>query len=321
MNITQIKQAAEHRLSAAPGAPYKLTLMYAGISAGAGVLVTAVGYLLAREIDSTGGLAGIGTRTVLSVIRTMLTLIFTAAIPFWDMGYVRSALGFARGEQTGLRTLLEGFRRCGAVLRLLLLRSLLYTALAFLCLQLSSVLFALSPLGLSAIEAMDAAMAEGVQSEVQLMEMILPTLWPVYILFGVVLCVVVIPVFYRLRLTDFLIMDGNDRALAAMAGSSRAMRGNRISFFRLDLHFWWYYALQLLSTALAYGDTVLSAAGLPVQGDVWYFVFVLLSAVAQVLITWRFAPYVQTAYATAYDALRDGANTQPKPAEPKNLPW
>lgn len=322
MNFRLIKQTAAQRLSAAPGDPYRLTLLHTGAAAALSLVVTVANFLITRQLDSTGGLSGIGTRSVLSTVQTLLTLFSMAVLPFWNMGFLRAALCFARGERTAPTTLLEGFRRWGKVLRLQLLRTLLYILIALACSQLAGTLFMLSPFSLPSTQAMEALLtATDAAAMEAAMEAMLPMLIPMYVILGVVLCAVVIPVFYRLRLADFALMDEAHGALAAMGLSNYSMRGNMWKFFRLDLSFWWYYALQLLAVALAYGDVALEALGVP-TGDLGYFIFSIASLLAQVLVTWRFAPCVQTAAATAYDHLRKMPPAKPTvPPAPKNLPW
>ena len=74
MQTTQkLKQSANDALAQAPFAPNRLMLLYAGISAAVLLFFTIVTYLLQMQIDQTGGLGGIGLRSVLSTISTVLS--------------------------------------------------------------------------------------------------------------------------------------------------------------------------------------------------------------------------------------------------------
>ena len=117
-------------------------------------------------------------------------------------------------------------------------------------------------------------------------------------LMGLVLLVVMIPLFYRLRLVEYSLMDGQDKAIKNMLVSNMQMRYNCLWMFKLDVSFWWYFLLQGLAAVVAYGDVILG-----VQGDVAYWVCFLASAAIQLVLGWKFLPYVQTSYALAYDEI------------------
>ncbi len=309
MNITDLKRRSAQILDADNGNLPRLTLIHTGILLGASAVVFLISYFLSRQIDTTGGLAGIGMRTTLSAAQTMLTLSLMAATPFWDMGYYRGVLLTARNQNPTVSTLPEGFRRFGPVLRLLLLRLALMMGIGFACLQAASILFMLSPWSLRTLEAMEQLMGQMDAAQLQAMDpaalsALLPTMIPIYVLFGVLLCVILVPLLYRLRLADFAIMDNAPGARAAFRQSGAWMRGNRLDFFKLDLSFWWYYGLQLLAAALAYGDLLTAWLGLPISQDVAYFGFYFLSLGCQLVLSWRFAPQVQTTYAVAYEELK-----------------
>ena len=305
MDPNSILKTAAARLADTRQDPRRLSMLYGAVALALSTLVTVVNFLLARQLDSAGGLAGMGTRAILSTAQSVLTLATVVLLPFWDAGYRYACLRHARNEYADGSDLLEGLRRWAPVLRLNLLRALLISLLSFVCLQAAGMLFLFSPFSMEAMETLsqipettDPAAMEAV------VETMLPLMIPLYVIFAVVLLVVLIPVFYRLRLADLRVLDGENRALRAMKDSNRAMRGHMWQYFLLDLKFWWFYLGQLLTTALAYGDTLLNALGVNVNPNVTYFVFFALSVTAQFLLTWRFAPLVNTANAVAYETLK-----------------
>ena len=306
MNPNSIHQTARERLSLRD--PYRLSLIYGAVTLGLSVLVTVINFLLARQMDGTGGLAGIGTRAILSTAQSVLILMTLMVLPFWDAGYRHTCLCQAREQYTDTANLLEGLRRWAPFLRLSLLRLLLMTLLGFFCLQAAGMLFMFSPFSADALETLSeiADTADPAVME-SMVDTVLPLMIPMYVIFGVVVLVVMTPVLYRLRLADLMVLDGENRALHAMKESARAMRGHCLRYFLLDLKFWWFYLGQLLATALGYGDTVLTALGVNSDPDVLYFVFFALSAGLQFLLTWRFAPHVHTAYGLAYETLKPKA--------------
>lgn len=323
MDIRTIKQAAADHLSAAPYDPKKLALLYSGMAVILSVLLTVVNLFLTRQMDGTGGLAGIGTRTALSFAQTMLLLATTVAMPFWEMGFYKAALNLSRREPARPATLLSGFRRFGIVLRLTLLRTGLVVAITFACLQAAMILFMMSPWGLQTLEVAEKLLATGATAlDEAAMEQMLESMYPAYILFGVLACALLIPLLYRFRLADWAVMDDATGALRAMGNSSYWMHGRRKWLFRLDLHFWWYYALQALAALIAYGDMLLPVLGIHMNADLALVLFTALSGLVQLVTAWQFAPLLQTTYACAYQALRaEKPPLQQTPPKPKTAPW
>lgn len=304
MDIPTLKTSAAEHLAAAPYSPRKLVLLHTGAALVLSLILTLANYLLTKQIDTTGGLAGIGTRTVLSAIQMFLSIAGAAVMPFWEFGFLRAALNISRREPAQPTTLLEGFRRFGPVLRLLLLRGALFVAVAFFCLQGATMIFMMSPLSFSFMEAAEALIESGAAIDPAAVDGLMVHMIPLYLLWAALLCLFLIPLMYRYRLADWAVMDDAPGARAAMKMSKRWMFLRRKKLFRLDLSFWWYYGLMLLAAGLAYGDQLLSLLGVPLNGDWAFFGFYLLSMAVQFAIAWRFAPQVQTTYAVAYDTFR-----------------
>lgn len=322
MDLPSLKQNARSALLAAPYPPGRLALFHTGAALLVSLVTTLIGFALTRATDSTGGLSGLGSRTLLETVRILVILAGSAVIPFWDLGYLRAALCTARGQNADLRTLPEGFRRFGISLRLMLLRTILFMALTMVCFQLATFAFLLSPFSMGFYEQAQQLLESANASALSQLELetVLPTLLPLYAFCTLVLLAVLVPILYRFRLADWSVMDEAPGALAALVGSFRAMKGKRLQLLRLDLSFWWYYALQLLAAGLASADLLLPLLGIRADADTFFWVFYLLSLAAQLVIGWRLNPRVQTAYALAYDYLRTNPQPKPKPV-PENLPW
>ena len=120
-------------------------------------------------------------------------------------------------------------------------------------------------------------------------------LWPMYVIFGLFLIVLLIPLAYRLRLVTLRILDGDKRVIRAMFTSWKSMRGHCKQLFFLDLKFWGYYGLTVLASVVAYGDQLLG-----ISGDVAYWVCILLSLGIQVLAILAYLPRLHTAQAKFY---------------------
>jgi len=127
---------------------------------------------------------------------------------------------------------------------------------------------------------------------------------PFLIFLGFAFAAVLIPLFYRVRFSDFAAMDGG-RALLCMLESFRITKKKAWQIFKIDLSFWWFYLLQALSVALCYGDTILPALGvtLPMSPAVAYFLFFVAGILCQGLLLWRYQAQVSATYAVTYDAL------------------
>lgn len=304
MDIQTLKQTASARLSNASYNPGQLSALHAGAAVAASLLLTLVNFLLTRQMDATSGLSGIPTRTILSFAQTMLMLGVSAAMPFWELGFYRAALHISRNEPATPNTLLSGFRRFGPVLRVLLLRSALTIGVGFLCLEAATILFMMSPWSELTMETAQQLLASGATMDDAAIGQMMQTMYPLYILLVVLICVLLIPILYRFRLSDWAVMDDTDKALRAMKLSAYWMHNRRLWLLRLDLSFWWYYGLLALSSLIAYCDMLLPALGVQLNPDVSFFLFYLLSAAVQLVVAWRFAPRVQTTYALAYAALR-----------------
>lgn len=300
MNSKDLKQQAASRLT---GNAYRLTLQHSAIAFGASFLVTLIGFFLTRQADGTAGLSGIGMRSLLLTVQSVVSYGVVLLMPFWDLGYSYTALGIARREHRDFSSLAEGFRRFFPAMRMFLLQTVLVLGIAYLCLQAATIVFMLSPWSDGLFAMAEQLMADpNATVDMATVEALLPMLIPVYVLFAALLAGFLLPILYRLRLATFAIVDKATGAREAFRQSAAAMRGKRFAFFKLDLSFWWYYGLLLLAGVLTSGDVLLASIGIP-TGDVGYLLFTALGGVAQLLVMWRFAPYVSTTYATAYNQL------------------
>lgn len=297
MDIKMIRAVARERVENAKYSARKLALLSVGATVAVGFLLTLVGFLLEKQMESHVGLGGLEIRTFLSLIQTVLMIGGTAAIPFWNLGYTGAALKTARGEVAEPKALLAGFRVFFPALRLFLLQMAVIMAVCLVGMQVGTILYMLSPASDGAMIFLEQMMQDATVIDEAMAMRILKLMWPMYVLIGVVILGLLIPIVYRLRLVEFSLMDGEERALLNMANSYRKMRGNCLSFFRLDLSFWWYYLLQALAATLAYGDVFFG------NNPVAYWGFYIASCGAQLAVGYCCLPRVMTTYAAAYDEI------------------
>lgn len=301
-----LKAQAAERLAAASYDPKKLILIHSGVQVALSLLLALIHYLLDQQIGQTGGLGGVGARSVLETVQAVLTIAQMVALVFWQIGYAYVSLRIHRGEEVGPMDLLEGFRRLGPVLRLRLLLTLMLGGAVIASTYLASMILMMTPW---AQPLMDAA---AIGTTEAMMEAMMECMVPLYGLTALVSLVLVAPMYYRYRLVDFAVMDrGRVGALAAIQVSRVLMRGRRLTLLKLDLSFWWFYALQALTTLLGYGDMILPMFGveLPWSADAWFYIFMALCYVCQLALYWWRGNELQVTYAGFYDAL------MPKDAE------
>ena len=80
-----LKAEAAERLASASYDPKKLILIHSGVQVALALLLALVQYLLDRKIGDTGGLGGMGTRSVLETIQAVLTIAQMTAAVFWQL--------------------------------------------------------------------------------------------------------------------------------------------------------------------------------------------------------------------------------------------
>ena len=300
-------------LESAVYSPRRLALLHSAVSLGVSLLLTALQFLIARGIDATSGLAGLGTRSVLETLESVLQFAVGILLPFWEIGFIYCAIRIARKQTAEPRDLTRGFFRLGAVLRLMLLETVLYVGLAILCLNVSTVIFTMTPLS-AKMEELIMPMITGAEIDMEAMltqisnEEMLAATRPMLVLFGILFGAALLPVSYSLRQTKYLIMD--DPAIGAFAAvrtSFRYMRRNRWALARVDLQFWWYYLAIILLAGVGYADLLLPLVGvtLPISANVAFFLFYGIQLLGQLLLCWRKKAQVDTTYALIYDNLKE----------------
>ena len=296
----------------------RLVLLWAGTSAVLALLTGLITYLLDTGIAGTGGLSGIGLRSALTTVQQVISTATSIFLPFWGLGYTAVTLGMARRHNVRASTLLEGFRRFGPGLRLMLLQSLLLGGLFTLCTYAVILLLAATPLAGGVYDILGPVVEQATTDPNWLpddatMDALTKALLPLTVCGGIVAAAVVLPLVYRLRLASLRIVDDpRCGALQAMGLSIHITRGNAWKLFRLDLHFWWFWLLEGIILAVTYGDSLLPMLGvtLPITPEVAFWVFYVAAMALQVAVYAAFHNRVSVAYALAYDTLLPQENGQ-----------
>jgi len=313
----------------------QLVLIYIGIitamSLGASILTV----VLQNRIDETGGLRSMGLRSALSTAQTVLPMIQTLVLWVLQIGYTTAALRVARGQDISRDTLFGGLRRFPALLRLQLLQGFLYSSVGMVSMYAAVYIFLLLPVSgpfqeviMPAIESaniisgtisLDAATVAAASETMR------PLIWILVALF----LLLFIPMHYSHRMTLLRLIDhDHPRALGALLESRALMRRCRLRLLKLDLSLWWFYALQLLTLLLGYGDVLLSYLGitLPIPEMGVYFLFLILALAARAALLYTAMNRVSVTYAVFYDALHteklaQAEETKRHPPVSIRVPW
>ena len=308
LSYSLLRPAAEDALEAARYSPRRLVVLHTGVGLTIGLILSILTYVLDLGIAQTGGLSGIGSRTTLETIQSILSLVSTILLPFWEIGYIFAALQFARRQSADTTCLYQGLRHWGVVLRGLLLRAGVVFLVIFAGAQLISTIYMMTPAA-APLYALTLELAEsGITDPYALMEseayMALMMKAIPFVLIGVV--ILLLPVLYLLRFTDYVLMDRPQMgALYAMVTSFHMTKRHFKALLKLDLRFWWYYALELLVAVISYGHLILDLMGIDIGigGDTAMFVFYIVSLAGQLgLYAWK-KNAVFTTYALAYDCI------------------
>lgn len=304
----------------------KLILIYAGVSMGVSMLLTLITYALDLAIDGTAGLSDISTIALLETVQTFLRLLQTLAAPFWSMGYLYAIMQTARQESADTVNLLAGFRHFGPVLRTTMLRLAIYFALAMVGVQLAGFVYMLTPAAQDLL-AVTEELLQGTDvpdyNALLENEAYMAAMMPAIPIMTIGALLPIIPLFYRMRLMDYVLMDQpRYGAFYAFGRSMRLTRKKCFAIFKMDLRFWWFYLLELLSLAICFCDVLLPLVGiaLPMEPAVAALIFYAVGLLCQFgLYLWK-QNQVSTTYALLYDAIRTESIPAPQPA-PTAVPW
>lgn len=320
MDPRNIKQYTTEALQDASYDPKKLALLHTGVVVLFSLITALLSHVLQLFANTAGGLSGIAFRSAIESAQVVLSLAGTLVLPFWQVGFLYVALRFSRKQSVGPHSLLEGFRRFGPVLRLNLLLLAVAMGVMMVCTYITNIIFMFSPFSDNLQETLNTMLqATGATtiSEEMLLQLLPHAGW-FFVIYGAVLIIVGLPMYYRYRMSEFALMNGAPGALAAMRESTFLSFRRRMAMFKFDLSFWWYYLLQLLISAVAYADVLLKAAGisLPVSDTVLYWVLFGLYAILTLLFAWKYSAFYQTAYARYYELLRENPLHPPIPNTP-----
>ena len=316
-NTSEIKAAALRRLTDA-GQAKRIAAIYAGVTLGLSALVTILGLVLEAMMSGTTGLGGMGRRTILSSIQSMLPWVVGLITMCVELGYQPAMLRVARGQYASPQTLRLGFDRFWVLLRCILLEGVILFAIAFGGIYIATMLFMLTPFSGRVMEVLSPVLEnvtllspEMVLDEA-LYDQLMQAMIPAFVMCAIVVAAAAIPVLYRLRMARFVIIDKPGiGALAALRESRKMMKGNCLRLVKLDMSLWQYYIGCVFASLLCYGDVLLPMMGVrfPWSDTVSYYLFFALYLAVQFAVYYFLRNQAEVAYSIAYDSIR--------PKEPK----
>lgn len=312
-NIRQLKVRAAALAEENRSALRQLVLLYCGVLAALILGSNGLNLYLDSQIGTTGGLDGMGLRSVLQTIQEILVFVNMYFSPFWSAGFLFAMMAMVRGREPEKRDLVEGFRRFGRVLAHMAFRFLVMVMLGALAVNLGAVLFSLTPMGQEFAREMAPILENSalINADGTTNLQLIPQ--ELLLRYGILLTVLVAAIFgllylclsYRFRLSMYLVLDRPIGAVQAHFLSMRLMRGHKWQMFKMDLGYWWYYLLMLLVSAVGYLDAIMTMMGLPLPMDPTVMYFVTL-AVYSLLLTglslWK-KPRVDASYVLAYECI------------------
>lgn len=316
-NTSEIKAAALRRLTDA-GQAKRIAAIYAGVTLGLSALVTILGLVLEAMMSGTTGLGGMGRRTILSSVQSMLPWVVGLITMCVELGYQAAMLRVARGQYASPQTLRLGFDRFWVLLRCILLEGVILFAIAFGGIYIATMLFMLTPFSGRVMEVLSPVLEnvtllspEMVLDEA-LYDQLMQAMIPAFVMCAIVVAAAAIPVLYRLRMARFVIIDKPGiGALAALRESRKMMKGNCLRLVKLDISLWPYYIGCVFASLLCYGDVLLPMMGarFPWSDTVSYYLFFALYLAVQFAVYYFLRNQAEVAYSIAYDSIR--------PKEPK----
>lgn len=290
MFIQDLKHYAAQRIAQSGNTSRRLIFINTAVALAAAMLCALLGQLVSGY-QGGEGLSGMGAAGILRTVDQSLDLAVQLVLPFWTVGVTAVMLAVVDTGKAGKKELTVGIRRFPVFLRLQLLQGVLLMLLAFVLSTPAAWLYMLTPFASELTQMTDV-------------ELLSVKMLPLFIIYFVLLVVVLVPVSYRLRLTNFYILTGCNSALLAMVTSARQMKGKVWTLVRLDLSFWWYHLGSVLLVGVCYLDVILGLMGrsLPWGGNTGYWVCYLLYAAGHLALETAARPWVEGANVCFFQA-------------------
>ncbi len=316
LNIRALKARGAELAGASRAHTTPIVLLYCGVSAALTLGSSGLNLYLSEQISSTGGLGGIGLRSVLQTVEEILSYINIFFGPYWSAGFLAAMLTMVRGGTPRCMDLTAGFRKPFRLLAHMAFEFLVSMALMLAAIYPAALIFSFTPLGAEFAELLAAAVTESgaVDLTAVPVEELAASMVPMLVLMAVIFLPMYAVVFYGFRLSLYLILERDIGAVQAHFLSARLTKGHKWQICKLDLSFWWYYALMMLAAAVGYLDVILGMMGIsvPIDPMVMFFgTLVLYCIMVTALSLWKKCG-IDAAYVLAFEQI---AHPEPVEAE------
>ncbi len=312
-NTKELKAIARRRLRDAQQSK-RIALIYCGLALGLALAATALDFLLDQMMDRSGGLSAMGTRTILATFQSILPLVQSVAALCLSLGFMAAMLRVARNQYASPNTLRLGFQRFWPLIRLNLIRGLMWVPVIFVASYIGGLVFLLLPEGKDYMRLMLDLSAQGMSITspeilandalyTQLLEIMEPALY----ISGVLSAILGLPILFLYRMAEYVLIDKPGQgAFAALRASRRMLKGNWGRLLRLDVSLWWYYLALGAVTVLGYANVLLPALGvmLPLSDTAAWLLCAAVYLLGQAAVYYFLRGRVEVTYALAYDAIR-----------------
>lgn len=238
MKIFELKRASLTRLRRYGKRPYRLAFYSVAIALAVQLLVDAMGYWVATY-QGGEGLDGMGSVTMIQTVHELLSTASSLLTPLWTLGFTAAIMAFMDWQDPQDTVLLKGLRRWWEFLKLYLLEGILMFFLMIAVSMPIGFLVSLTPWGREPVNLPDPEIV----GEVKFVAAAVDAAAPLLILYALAFLVVGMFFAYRLRFTNYLILNGWIGVWSAMVTSFQMTKGYVWSMIKLDLSYWWYYLL------------------------------------------------------------------------------
>lgn len=311
-----LKERSRQTLASMQTEARRVVIVYTAVLIALAIGSSGLNLYLNSQISGTGGLGGMGLRSVLQSIQDFMSYVNFLFDPFWGAGFLLAMVHTVRGQAPQVRHLAGGFRKIFRMVGYLAFQLLLSLALITLVAQLASFVFLMTPYGAEFNALMEPVMsdpniltAEGLLNlDLIPTEALVPVMIPMFVIFGLIFTPVYIWLNYHFRMALYLLMTGEMGGTAAHLVSIRLMKGHKWQILKLDLSYWWYYLLGFAISMAAWLDVLLPLVGveLPFDPTVMFFATLILHCGLRLALNvWKKCE-VDCTYVTAFeDILRE----------------
>ena len=314
-----LRREAAAAVASNPGDVRYTLLVYLAVMAFSGLFVALLTMMLDQQIANTGGLQNLGTQSTLSTIRTAVPILLALALMGLDLGRQGVSLQLVRRQRVEPRSLMMGFSRFGAMLRVLTLGYIVFRFVYSFCAFPATLVYILTPLSGDFLEQLIAFLLANPSVDALMKDPEYIELWNTVFQGVIPICITMAAVAmaaiaYPFRMAPYCLLD--DRmvgAIGSLIASKRMTKGHRGALFLLDLSYWWFYLGLGTCVAVMNGAAIAAKLGiaLPWNETTSGLIFSILGIALAGGFLYCTLNKVQAAYAAYYEAIRP----QPQPSQ------